>query len=494
MITRRQMLKWALASSAVPQLLGSVASSASSKSSVVEQLILILEQTPRDKLKALLVAEMSRGMSDKDLFTAVCLAAVRNIEPYPSVGFKYHAVMMMQSVQLTRDHWTSLNDRWLPLLWSADQFKAAQRQDLAGGDWTMEAVDAKVSSPGDAFIRAMESWDAPAADQAIVAMSRAQDFDMHAVFELLFRYGARDLRDIGHKTITVSNCYRVLDVIGWQHRESMLRSTVYALLNHTNETNPATSDLVPDRAGRINTGLLTKLPADWQQGRIEHSATLEFYQVLVGHSPEEIGRFAVDLLADGIHPQVLWDAVFMAVAQLIMYQSSIVMLHATTTINALNFAYRQAKRGDTRAFLLLQGLSFATLFRNLLRGRERSILFDTFEPVAPDDRQPLEEIFFDISENRERAASKVLHYLNNGGSVDQFMRVARSLIVDMNSGSHDYKFAEAAFENYHHISMQWRNRYLSASAFYLNGSEDKPNPVVADFKELLQWGQSQVPE
>lgn len=485
MITRRQMLKWALASSVAPHLLGSVASSASIESSVVEQLIQILEQTPRDKLRTLLVAEMGRGMSDKDLFTAVCLAAVRNIEPYPSVGFKYHAVMMMQSVQLTRDHWTSSNDRWLPLLWSADQFKSAQRQDLAGGDWTMQVVDVKVPSPLKAFIRAMDSWDAPAADQAIVAMSRAQDFDMHAVFELLFRYGARDLRDIGHKTITVSNCYRVLDIIGWQHRESMLRSTVYALLNHTNEANPATSDLEPDRAGRINAGLLTKLPGDWQQGRMEHSATVEFYQALASNSPEEIGRIALDLLADGIHPQVLWDAAFMAVAQLIMFQSSIVMLHATTTINALNFAYRQAKSGDTRAFLLLQGLSFATLFRNLLRGRQRSIQFETFESVATDERQHLEEIFYDISKHRTRAASKVLHYLNNDGSVDQFMRVARSLIVDRNSGSHDYKFAEAAFENYHHISRQWRNRYLSASAFYLNGSEDKPNQVVAEFKELL---------
>jgi hypothetical protein len=59
------------------------------------------------------------------------------------------------------------------------------------------------------------------------------------------------------------------------------------------------------------------------------------------------------------------------------------------------------------------------------------------------------------------------------------------LIVDRNVGYHDYKFTEASFENYSYISRRWRDRYLCASVFYLNGSEDKPNHVVATFKELL---------
>lgn len=480
------MLKWALATGAATPTLGTSGISVRAARTAPAPLIRILEQTPRDKLKALLIARMKQGMSEQDLFTAICLAGVRNVEPYPSVGFKYHVVMMMQSIHLTRSHGDSVEDRWLPLLWSADQFKSAQRQDLAGGDWRMQAVRANVKSSSETFVRAMERWDADAADRAIVALSRSEDFDASDVFELLFHYGARDLRDIGHKTITVSNCYRVLDVIGWQHRESMLRSTVYALLNHGSEPNPASSDLEADRAGRINIGLIENLSRGWQRGRMDDGATLELNAAIADQGPDEIGRTAVVLLNDGIHPQVIWDAAFMAVAQMIMEQSSIIPVHGTTTINALNYAYRQAKRGETRAFMLLQSLSFATSLRGVMRGRRRNTGFNTFEPIAPGESEPLTEIFFDVSENRSRAASKVLHYFNTGGSPGRFMKNARALIVDRNVGSHDYKFTEAAFENYSYLSSQWRNRYLAASTFYLNGSEDEPNQVVADYREKLE--------
>jgi hypothetical protein len=482
MINRRNLLKWG--ASCLPLVSTASVLSRQTRSDSAD-LVRILEHTPRDKLPALLVAKKTQGMTEFDLFTAICLAGARNIEPYPSVGFKYHAVMMMHAVHLTRTQSTNKRYKWLPLLWSADQFKSAQIQDLRGGDWQIAPIEEKLlpASPRVAFIQAMERWDAAAADMAIVALSRRGNFD--DIFELLFHFGARDLRDIGHKTIAVSNCHRVLKLIGWQHRENMLRSTVYALLNHGNERNPATSDLEADRAGRINVELIRKFPTGWQQGRMDHKVTLELNRALATQGAEQIGLTALEILQDKIHPQVLWDATFIAVAQMIMQQSSIVAVHGTTTINALNFAFRNAQQAETQAFMLLQSLSFVTWLRSLLRGRKRNIQFESFEPVATNEQQPEQEVFNIISQDRALAAAKMLHHLQAGGSDQHFMQAARMLIVDRNVGYHDYKFTEASFENYSYISSRWRDRYLCASVFYLNGSQDKPNRVVTTFKELL---------
>src|SRR4030095_5635383 len=47
----------------------------------------------------------------------------------------------------------------------------------------------------------------------------------------LWRYGARDYRNIGHKAIYVANAHRTLNAIGWQHAEPVLRSLALALLD-----------------------------------------------------------------------------------------------------------------------------------------------------------------------------------------------------------------------------------------------------------------------
>ena len=65
------------------------------------------------------------------------------------------------------------------------------------------------------------------------------------------------------------------------------------------------------------------------------------------------------------------------------------------------------------------------------------------------------------------------------------MNLARHYVVDRNTGYHDYKFAEAAFENAAVMESPWRERYLAASVLYLNGSADKPNEAVARARALL---------
>ena len=45
--------------------------------------------------------------------------------------------------------------------------------------------------------------------------------------------------------------------------------------------------------------------------------------------------------------------------------------------------------------------------------------------------------------------------------------------------SHDYKFSSAVLEDYELMSPAIRDRFLAASVFYLQGSGEKDNEVVA---------------
>ena len=57
-----------------------------------------------------------------------------------------------------------------------------------------------------AFIAALESWDAAAADVAIAGLVRSAGAD--DVLEVFWRFAPRDFRDIGHKIIFAANSKR----------------------------------------------------------------------------------------------------------------------------------------------------------------------------------------------------------------------------------------------------------------------------------------------
>src|SRR5205823_5518923 len=158
----------------------------------IEPAVRLLEETPRERLLEEVAARIRRGLSYQEVVAALLLAGVRNVQPRPSVGFKFHAVLVVNSA-----HLASLaspdSDRWLPIFWALDYFKSAQAQTEKESHWRMRAVDdARVPTPAqarEAFTRAMDAWDEEAADAAVVGLARSAG--PRAVFDLLWRYGAR---------------------------------------------------------------------------------------------------------------------------------------------------------------------------------------------------------------------------------------------------------------------------------------------------------------
>jgi len=454
----------------------------------IEPTVRLLEDTPREKLLEEVGARVRAGLSYRELLAAVLLAGVRNVEPRPSVGFKFHAVLVVNSA-----HLASLAspdaERWLPIFWALDHFKESQAATARESGWRMKGVDeAKVPPPHDAkrrFVEAMDDWDEAAADAAAAGLARSAGAS--EVFELLWRYGCRDFRSIGHKAIFVANSWRTLQCIGWQHAEPVVRSLAYALLNREGAPqNPAKADLPADRPGRDNLALAKTIRPEWRDGRDDPAATAELLQALRGGSESDAPAAAARLLNDGASANCLWDAILAAAAELTMRKAGIVSLHAVTSSNALRYAFDTSADDETRRLLLLQNASFVPLFRKAL-GDAPDARIDALEPepTKATGRDAVAEIFADASRDRAAAARKALSYLKDNPQPRELMDAARLLVFLKGNDAHDYKYSSALLEDWGRLSPPWRQRYLAAGMFLLRGSGGPDNKLVARTRAAL---------
>jgi hypothetical protein len=448
----------------------------------IEPLVRLLEDTDREDLLEVIAGRIRRGTSYQQLLTALFLAGVRSIQPRP-VGFKFHAVLVVNSA-----HLASLaapdSDRWLPLFWAVDNFKGSQARNQQEGNWVMPPVEeSKLPSASQAerrFVEAMDNWDEEGADRAVASLVR--NAGAAEVFEILWRYGARDFRDIGHKAIYTANSWRTLQTIGWRHAEPVLRSLAYAILEHEGD-NPARRDAEPDRPWRENLERAGRIRGDWKQGTVTPQATTELLQTLRSASPSEACDHVVELLNKGISPASLWDGLFLKAGELIMQQPGIVGIHCVTSVNALHYGYQTTGNDETRRLLLLQAPAFLALFRKAMSGRGKlreDMHIDTLEKAeVKAGFGAIPEILADISKDRVMAARKTLALLENPAmKPEALLTAARRLIFSKGTDSHDYKFSSAALEDYYHTTGPWRARYLATSMFNLKGSGDRDNGLI----------------
>ena len=452
----------------------------------IEPLVRLLEQTPRDRVLEEVAARVRKGLTYREVIAALFLAGVRNIQPRP-VGFKFHAVMVVNSARLA-----SLaspdEERWLPIFWAIDQFKSSQAADEREGDWTMGPVkESDVPSSHKAkaaFLEAMDSWDEAAADAAIVGLVRTAG--AHEIFELLCRYGVRDFREIGHKAIYISNSFRTLEAIGWHHAEPVLRSLTYAILDRNGaKQNPSKADLPEDRPYRRSLEHRKEIPEAWLDGKPSPEATGELFQMVRQGAAVDMIQKTVELLKKGVAPQSIFDACWEGAGELLMRAPGILSLHATTYTNAVHYQWQHCRDEETRKLLLLQNAAFMPLFRG--NKKDEGTRLDELQPanLETGGEEAVSEIFADISKDRLLASRKILTYLKAKGDPKLLANAARRLIFTKGRDSHDYKFSAAVLEDYHFMAPQWRDRFLAASVYNLKGSGSSDNDLVKRIRAAL---------
>ena len=449
------------------------------------ELVRLLVDTPRESLLDALAARIQAGLAPHQLLGALAVATCREVSPYPNVGFKYHAVMMLRSVEQSVVAMT--NERaWLPLLWTADYFKAASAQQDRIEPWSLRPLpegprSGRTPQPS-ALVDALVSWDAERADLAtadLVASGHTR-----AALQTLMLHAARDFRAIGHKPIAGANAHRLVSALGESVAAPLARSLALAVQNAEGDADPARHEHSADRDWQANQAMAAKLPPDWQAGRDDISAGWTLVQELRTASSEQAAGAAVRLLSENVGAHTVWEAVMMFAAELLLRRNGIVALHACTTANAMHYCYLAADEDRARRLHVLQAVAFMARFRSMVErdSRTRDRRIDAIDPLPADS---LDEIFQTLGRSRVEAVRQARGWLQAGGDAAALGARARWYATLKNRGTHDIKFTEAMLENYRWLRLPWRDALLAASLMYANGSDDRDDVVVIRAQALL---------
>ncbi len=446
----------------------------------------LLIDTPRQSLLDALIARIRGGLRPAELLRGLAIAGGREVSPYPHVGFKYHAVMMLRSVELSV---AGMPDerRWLPLLWTADYFKAASAQEDRVRPWSLPVIGESSVKRGDAstLAAALVAWDRDAADRAtrdMVAGGQAR-----SALQTLMLHAARDFRTIGHKTIAAANADRLYVAFRSDSllAEPLVRSLALAVQNPEGNADPARHEHLADRDWKANQSIAAGLRRDWRRGRDDVSAARTLLQELRTASSEQAVAAAVDLLGAGVSADTVWEAVSMFAAELVLRRNNIVAVHANTTAEAMRYCYTASDRDAARRLLLLQAVAFMPRFRELTapRAKTRNRRIDAIEPLAAES---VGEIFDTLGRSRYSAVRQAFGWLDAGRDPVALADRLRWYATLKNTGTHDIKFIEAMLENYRQLRFPWRDGLLAASLMYANASSRSDDKTVLRAQSLLR--------
>ncbi|MDE0714429.1 MAG: hypothetical protein OXI10_06115, partial [Gammaproteobacteria bacterium] len=161
---------------------------------------------------------------------------------------------------------------------------------------------------------------------------------------------------------------------------------------------------------------------------------------------------------------------------------------AQTSANAFHYVFRHARTEETKLLALLQSAAFMPEFQRRVGSAQPGLRIEDLEPlpVSGDGGEALQDAFSELPRDHISSAGKALHYLRRGGSAYRLVATARRLLARNGRQSHDYKFTEAALENYREMApTMWRDRILSASMAYFTGPATAPSPVSRKALQLL---------
>jgi hypothetical protein len=447
-------------------------------SAELEPLVRKLEDTPRDACAALVAEGLRNGITYRQWMAALFLAGIRNVNPQPP-GFALHCVFVVHSAHLLGME-APAGSKELPLFYALDTFKASQDRDSkqTSGDWTMRELGRLPNATQAGFRKAMETWNIGEAERA--AASLATQGEAREVFESLWRFGARDYRNIGHKAIYVANAERTLDTIGWEHAVPVIRSLVLALLDFGPERQVNGYGFA-DQCFLANERRVAdmRLPGGWASGTASKEGALRVLHTIRSATPEQACAAAGEQLTKGAaNAASVWDGVHLAAVEIMMRaKGSIVGLHAVSAANGLHHAWLKAAEPKVRLLVLLQGVGWMTQFRTFAGAREGAL-----SGLAVDTMQGrqggMEAVWAARKERPEQAAECVLEIAATPEGRRKWLSEAMRHTSALADEVHLYKYLAAIVEDSRLVSEAWRPHLAASLAFYMKGPGDaEPLPM-----------------
>ncbi len=448
----------------------------------VPALVHLIEQTPRDQLTEKIVVLIRQGLGRDALLWAIQLAGMRQIQPRP-VGFKFHAVMMVDAArQLAQGD--SGPGGWVPILWNLDYFKFSQQRNIAAGGWQLHSFNGAVPAADESmqlFTQGLQQRDELKVDAAAVAVSRQHG--LHQLFEPLAHYAVRDFHSIGHKSIYLCHSWRQLQRAGGRQADWVCRALAYALIADGNVAAQDAHWTRLDYAANVRRAAL--LPLSALRAGTAPAVTGELVQLLGQASADECCDAVVGWLQQA-PVQAVWDGIFLAAAERVLQQPTIPMLHCVTVSHAMAWLWRQSADSANRNLLLLQAVAY------LARMREQRWAGQPAGVVLGDlvaDPQPLS-----AAERRERIGQQ----LGQPGKQSQLQLMAYPystegaalrndllrLLRRKSNQAHDFKYGAAVLEVMDWLSPSYWPVWLAATSVLLPGAM-KPDSTEAS--QIEHW-------
>ncbi len=421
----------------------------------IDEFIAWFSTADRDALFDGAVDRLAAGLTSDQLVAGLYIA---------HVTFSFHRDehwrLAVPSAQRAGGHGTAHHEL-LPLLWCL-----RRTHPDAIGTSVCPAPGAAADPSAAALLRlqdALEAWDQPAADAALVAALRGGQ--LPTVRDVLLEYGSRTHDWIGHTMIEATQAMRVLVSAGNRGAEPILRGLLRTMMRGS------TSSSAPFDANRKR---LLLLPDDWESGGADEGATLELLAELRTADDEGAAALAAQMLREGVGPRAIWDATRPATAELTLRftwpQWIKFPLHAVTSNNALRLAYDSTCDDRLRRLLVLQAVAWVPLHR------EKAIEYlpsepppgweiDTLEPTG-DVSIPIETLLDDADLDRRAGVAQALGWLRDGGDPDVLRARFLELCVGYTFEEHELKFPIAALEEVDAASPVFRERLLAAALAY----------------------------
>jgi hypothetical protein len=494
----------------------------------IEPVVRLVEATPREKCVAMMIEQLKKGLPYRNFLAALYLANIRT-------GTVDHPLAVLHSTnQITLD--LPVQERLLPTFWALDSFKAGRPvprlRPLTGALPSAEQAERELHA-------GMNAYDPEKAERSVAVLARTQG--AARIAELFWQYGARDWFFIGHQAIWVANCWRVLETIGWQHAEPVLRVVLTNIMGDRKDV-----QLQPYRTNleRVRKAV-AKLPGDWAQSRADAGFVRELLalwrestSVPRSESPRK-GQFpggvdsritahgvkkreaacelVVTRLVEGkVRAGAVWDAVHLAAGEMMMCaHKGPEPGHSYTASNALHYAFQASADPANRLLALLQAVGWLFHFRENMadkgwlrqprsitdlvgseipdspgRATEQILAHLSFGPGGKPTRDPtpgFRGIEYNDCAWRHEAARQAFTYARKFADAQLLVREAyRLLPLKADWDPHRVKFPVGACENYHWVSPDWRPHMLAAASYVFLGADALDTDVAKQVREATR--------
>jgi hypothetical protein len=465
----------------------------------IEPVVQLIEETPEDRCVALMVEQLRNGLPYRHFLAALYLAAIRAARWHGDGihGYDHSAYVVHSAYQLSLD--LPAGEQLLPAFYALSGFKGGQKAyPNKKGTPAFTGKLPAAEKAADELHAALKEWDADRAERAVVALARSRG--SAAVLEPLWHYAGRDFGFIGHMAILVANSVRLLETIGWQHAEHVLRYVVQGLAGWGNE-HAEHADVRPYRANLPRVArAVGRLPGDWAGAQGNEGLTKDLLALLRGGQGDEACDLAVTQLTEGkARAGAVWDAVHLAAGELVLSSETHAAhrpvnssaLHANTAANALHYAFRASGQEDTRLLLTLQAIAWMDLYRTgVIRGKHLVAPMDITAlagPEPPDKPQAAIDEILATRTAKPNAAARLAFAFAQRYRPELLLRPARRLLPVKSSGDpHDIKYPVAVFEDLELVSTEWRPHLLATSVFSFWGSDRPDNPRMDRLREAVR--------